>query len=864
MGGEEADGRAENIDIRERPPSSPKKCSGPYLEGRQMPERLGKAGVDVAGETIPLEKYKLMQTAGFVPMREEMSTEEFLTSIGREGIGPEQVAGFIDELKERLSHYVPLYPAHWDETAKNQLVTAERDYQTWFHTKGEGIQGNVIWAAPPALDILRWAFCYQLTGDDKWAEAVRDIHHRFYHTVRPPAQKIKDQASDVKTMWHPLTCGSQTPLLVEAYVMISGSPILRVEDHLDFLKGFYERGNFLRYTTVPYEPWPDYNPFGYGNWILYQLEGLLAVSATFPEFVSSEEWRSHAVTGIGVHADWWVMPDSGGSEYSYDYTSQVAGQLEWCYLMLAQHRIPFPDRFRSNVFRLHEVFLSLATPAGQKIPFGDSARGNSFVTARSRWAAIAFLNPEFKFWAGRVDERYLKRTARALEPEDPAARIAAFQNLVPVAPEVTSHILPEAGWAIMRSDWSPQATVLALAYRGSENIYHAGYETLGLNLWSGEQALMVKLLGRNGYERGYPEGYHRTPSAANLVMIDNAGFRRVSGSLRNWFSSASLDYFSADHRGWGRGVFLSSRRILFLKPDWIVVIDDVENRAGGSIAASWQAHTGAILPKVNGRVAELIGKTGSASVYFMDAQPRMQALSVPGFSETEHLLSAKASGPTPLRFVTLIRVGNASAEPGAGENEKNTIPYRSLQSEGAEGVELLTANGREEVWWESSAAEVGKFLVWKGSGTSAFFAGDGNDNPALMKFLEHFGGERVWNGRCVSTLDGTLPEISAGVEIAAESVTAFSWSGLAQLREGASMGRVSWQTEKPARHSVLYRKAGDPLWMREFQPGLYQRAWILIPDLKPGQEYELKVVSEFPDGRIRRSPVFQRINSKDK
>ena len=133
-----------------------------------------------------------------------------------------------------------------------------------------------------------------------------------------------------------------------------------------------------------------------------------------------------------------------------------------------------------------------------------------------------------------------------------------------------------------------------------------------------------------------------------------------------------------------------------------------------------------------------------------------------------------------------------------------------------------------------------------------------------MKFLEHFGGERVWNGRCVSTLDGTLPEISAGVEIAAESVTAFSWSGLAQLREGASMGRVSWQTEKPARHSVLYRKAGDPLWMREFQPGLYQRAWILIPDLKPGQEYELKVVSEFPDGRIRRSPVFQRINSKDK
>src|SRR5690606_8804026 len=109
----------------------------------------------------------------------------------------------------------------------------------------------------------------------------------YYRHVRPPAGKVQSCNGKLRTMWHPLTAGSGTPILVEAYGLICGWDGISEAEHLDFLKSFLERGRYLRYTTVPYGPWPEYNPFGYGNWILYQLQGLLAVSAAFPEFKES-------------------------------------------------------------------------------------------------------------------------------------------------------------------------------------------------------------------------------------------------------------------------------------------------------------------------------------------------------------------------------------------------------------------------------------------------------------------------------------------------------------------------------------------------------------------------------------------------
>jgi hypothetical protein len=47
-------------------------------------------------------------------------------------------------------------------------------------------------------------------------------------------------------------------------------------------------------------------------------------------------------------------------------------------------------------------------------------------------------------------------------------------------------------------------------------------------------------------------------------------------------------------------------------------------------------------------------------------------------------------------------------------------------------------------------------------------------------------------------------------------------------------------------------------WQRQLQPGLHEKAWILLPDLTPGAEYELQVVAETESGRVLTSPCFRR------
>ena len=856
-------GRDENIRIRSTPPVLPGNFSGPYPPGEALTEKPVKGGVDIAGRFVKQEHYDAFVKDGAVPFRRELTDEELLASLRpdlRERIRTR--ADLAAYARKKFAHFIPRLI--WDYRAKPTGIPPSgvaEAYDQYFDADGKLKTTYFAWGYEPVLKSHRWAAAYWETGDAKWARAVRDTFTPLYHHCRPPLNKVK-RCGDSGAPWKTLVIGAFTPNLIESYAFVHDSPELIDEDHMNFFKAMLERGRYLRYATVPFDTWPKYGAFGYGNWILYQLQGLLALAVNFPEFAESPDWLQHATLGIGRHGDWVVMPDSGFDEYSYAYACQVASQMAYCYGLFTENRLPLPPRFDGNVLRLHEMFLKIAVPGGSRVPFGDVDRKSGPPASICRWASLAFLDGRFKHFANEASGANLEAGAQILHPENPAEAAKRYRELTPVPPELQSHILPEPGWSVMRGGWDDVATTVAMTYRASDRVFHSGWEMLGFNLWTQGEPLLIKLLGFESYMTGFPDGFCRTPRQANHVLVKDAEMSRVAGSLRNWFSSDTLDYIHADHRGWNKGQILSQRRLLFLKPDWVVIIDDIEGQ--GKADLLWQAHTGEVSPRMAGSTATITGAKGRVTVVALDAPLTTAALPVRGVDKTTHLLTASKSGELPLRFVTLLHVGAVS--------DQTPITYAMREKDGVVNLDFATAANaaKHTVRFESEESQTGRFLLWSGpkrnGGQAHFVASDGNASTTRDQLLPSIGAAPFWNGRVLLFTPGlTTPASTIRMDesISPESVHAFTYHGRTELTPVGTAGRVMWRTTEKARHSVLYRATGTSRWFRQFQPDSHLTAWVLLPDLVPGAEYELKVVSELESGVVASSPVFRRTAPKD-
>ncbi|HWL54314.1 MAG TPA: heparinase II/III family protein [Chthoniobacteraceae bacterium] len=837
-------GREENIRVRSEPQKQAPPLSGPYPEGvaEQLVERDGEVRTGQA--VLSVADYRNLRERGFFPTRKPMSDQELRSLLTLpEGSGTEEL---IAAVRARWQETPALLAEIWGFTGSDQRLSASRSYDEWFDARGRLLSRDLIPKEPPYQELLRWAWLYRLTGEEKWAAAVRDLALAYYRKVRPPAGKVQSAAGKLRTMWHPLTAGAGTPMLVEAYGLICGWKGLTERDHLDFLKSFVERGRYLRYTTVPYGPWPGYNPFGYGNWILYQLQGMLAVAVTFPEISVSAEWTRHAAEGIGVHSDRMILPDGGVIEYSYDYANQIAAQFEWCYMMFSRYGVAFPAHFRENVYRLHQFFVGLSDPHQLKFPFGDSARGPGTAAARDAWAALAFGG------AWPLDRRpaatpLLGKAVRAfLSPLSAEAPDALRIEKEADHPSCASVIFPDTGWAILRPDWSGKGSVMALSYKASEKVYHSGYEALGFNLWHDGIPFFVKLQGRAGYARGYPPGYQRTPRLSNNILIEGGAFTRESGSLRNGYTSAKIDYLDADHLGWEAGRVRTRRRVLFIKPGLFLLLDDVSANARHSVL--WQAHTGELLPELNGKEGILRSQKRRVEIHSLTSPWRKRTYETGG-DAPGYFIQARQEGRR-VRFETLLRAGSETAPP------LSITPVAT--AEGIRGVAVGSdGEAATTIYWEAAGSAERPFVAVLEKGRLVFLASDPGPGQWVGDLLEEHRVGGQWNGRLLGEESGRVPvKPVTDSSLNPGGIAISRWSGVDGLTTVRRHARLTWKLTEPALHSVLYREKGGGNWRRQFQPRPTVLAWLLLPDLKADIIHEIQAISEFPDGRIWRSEVM--------
>jgi hypothetical protein len=181
--------------------------------------------------------------------------------------------------------------------------------------------------------------------------------------------------------------------------------------------------------------------------------------------------------------------------------------------------------------------------------------------------------------------------------------IERFDGLDPAPPDrAPSRHFQDAGCVVMRNEWAPDATRVIFdvgpLWRGDCR-GHGHADLLSLQLAVGCEAWLVDS-GTYCYTSEPAWRRHfRGTAAHNTITIDGCGqaepvgpfgwVKNAGARLRTWRTDATSDYADADHLAFADlpDPVRHRRRVLFIKPDVLVVVDDVYGRAQHLVQTRW-------------------------------------------------------------------------------------------------------------------------------------------------------------------------------------------------------------------------------------------------------------------------------------
>jgi hypothetical protein len=162
-----------------------------------------------------------------------------------------------------------------------------------------------------------------------------------------------------------------------------------------------------------------------------------------------------------------------------------------------------------------------------------------------------------------------------------------------VEPAIRSVHFPASGFTAMRSDWSKDARYLLInhgPYAGG----HSHADALSFELHGFGRPLAIDSGIGETYDDPLHTSWYVHSRAHNMLTVDEEDCDRAAGVGTDvvWKSSDRFDHFAATHRGYeaSKGI-VHRRHIVFVKPDYFVVYDVIECKAGlAERSLEWNLH----------------------------------------------------------------------------------------------------------------------------------------------------------------------------------------------------------------------------------------------------------------------------------
>ena len=398
-----------------------------------------------------------------------------------------------------------------------------------------------------------------------------------------------------------------------AYQLCRDQKYLTPEEHLDWIKAFYQHGSYLhRHISYYYSP---------NNHIIAEATGLFLLGCFFPEFDESEAWRIH---GWKVLEDFFAQQyydDGGSTEQATFYHNYCLGFLILAVLVRQARDEPVPEKLKQTIERGLNFTLWMTRGDGTVPRIGDADNARAFCFGKIPLydfrnllaiGSIMFEREDMKFSAGKFYEDALW----LFGPEGHTK----FQNLIARSSQEKTASFPASGYYVMRSGWNEQDSHLAfdcgslaagLHTSAIPSSAHGHSDLLSFTLAIDGKPVLV-----DGGFYTYDEDpvwhrYFREASAHNTILVDGASHANyhpsnawssvaVPGPLRS-HSSTLFDYCESSHAGFfGVAPPVTHRRGIFYDRDrtWLI-LDHLTGEGARSVEAYFHLAPSTVSPLSN-------------------------------------------------------------------------------------------------------------------------------------------------------------------------------------------------------------------------------------------------------------------------
>ncbi len=399
---------------------------------------------------------------------------------------------------------------------------------------------------------------YLQTANEEYArEYVRQITDFIIRNPAPPYSITRVAA------WRNLEAGERAAATwPRAFYGFLSSPSFTPQAIQLVLTGLWSHGNYIfNHPAGLRRP---------SNWSIVDSSGLCAVALYFPEFVGAQQWKTTAFDRLTHQLHLQVYEDGSQYELAPNYHRYCLDKFQRAMNLAEQTNSELPAEFAEIVESMYEYLMWLAKPDGTQPALSDSRPSSLRGTLRE--GARRFGREDFLFVStgGREGQR----------------------------PEGTSHLLPDAGSAVMRSDWGPEASYL-LFDGGPVGTGHQHEDKLSILL----SAYGVNFLVDTGpfvYTANKWRLHAVSTAAHSAALVDGYGQDRIHRGIEHyaqetptpyWESGAERDYVVAQYdAGFGPDSIpvIHRRHVAFRKPDYWVLVDEFHGAGEHTIETLFQ------------------------------------------------------------------------------------------------------------------------------------------------------------------------------------------------------------------------------------------------------------------------------------
>lgn len=260
-----------------------------------------------------------------------------------------------------------------------------------------------------------------------------------------------------------------------------------------------------------------------------------------------------------------VFPDGAYCELTpgYHYWMTIAFMKVQTLAKKNGEAIP---NFNERHEKMFEFLMQVSKPDRWVVPLGDVNSGKNIGMIMGM-GALLYNRPDMRYLAiDEIDPSWIW----LFSPE----QLATYSKMEKKIPSLRSHIMPHAQYGVMRTGWKTDDRYLLFdcaPWGGA----HSHPDRLQVTLYSGRDLLVDS--GQTYYNNPLAPHYFRKSKAHSVLMIDGKEQPDSDPKVLSWNVKDRLEFASGSI---ANKEFTHQRSVLFVKPDYWVVVDHVTGKGG--------------------------------------------------------------------------------------------------------------------------------------------------------------------------------------------------------------------------------------------------------------------------------------------